>query len=161
MMLDIVPTATLSTTSKTTEYDVLILDDNDGNRMLLKFAMSLSNLSYVEVENGSMYRTAWAANKFTFAFLDIELPDMNGIEIAAEIRLQDPNVAIIMCSTNDDPNTVSKAVKAGADLFLVKPFQLDALLTLVKVMTPENLRTASQVLVVDNTGRVRWEPRTV
>ena len=141
------------------ERRALILDDNDANRLLLKFAMQMSNVEFVEAANGAAALTHWCPGSFSFAFLDIELPDINGLEVARRIRASDPDACIIMCSTNDDPHTISAAVEADCDLFLVKPFELDTLLTLVKEMDRSGLREAPRVLIVDNLGRRRWQAR--
>jgi CheY-like chemotaxis protein len=147
-----------SVTAKLSRH-TLILDDNDGNRMLLKFAMSLGKMSFDEATTGQEALDIWSKGKFAFAFLDIELPDISGLEVARRLRASDPNLTIIMCSTNDDPETITTAVKAGCDLFLVKPFQLDTLMTLVKVLVPGTLRRTTRILIIDNTARIRWENR--
>lgn len=139
----------------------LILDDNEGNRLLLRFAMQLSGVELAEAATGNAALEQWSPGLFSFAFLDIELPDINGLEVARRIRASDPDVCIVMCSTNDDPYTISTAVAADCDLFLVKPFQLDSLLNLVKNMDRTVLRQAPRVLVVDNMARQRWHTRTM
>src|SRR5947209_15299697 len=111
--------ATLLSTP-TIERRALILDDNDGNRMILKFAMQMSQVDFAEAATGQAALDLYKTNSFAFAFLDIELPDISGLEVAQKLREQDESLAIIMCSTNDDPTTITKAVDAGADMFLVK-----------------------------------------
>jgi len=137
----------------------LVLDDNDSNRALLKFVMQLSSLEIVEASTAKAALALWRPSEFSFAFLDIELPDINGLEVARQVRASDNGIAIVMCSTNDDPRTISTAVEAGCDIFLVKPFQLDTLMNLIKVMNRASLRATTKVLVVDNTARHRWELR--
>jgi len=141
------------------ERRALILDDNDGNRMILKFAMQMGKLEFAEAADAASALNMFTPGAFSVAFLDIELPDINGLEIAKRFRSQDAGIAIIMCSTNDDPVTISAAVKLGCDMFLIKPFQLDRLLALVKDIDRAALRAKRNVLIVDNTDRQRWEPR--
>lgn len=141
------------------ERRALILDDNDGNRMILKFAMQMGKLEFAEAADATSALKMLTPGAFSFAFLDIELPDINGLEIARRLRSQDDGIVIIMCSTNDDPATISTAVRSGCDMFLIKPFQLDKLLSLVKDMDRAALRLRPNVLIVDNNDRQRWEPR--
>jgi DNA-binding response OmpR family regulator len=143
----------------TYQHSALVLDDNDGNRALLNFVMKLSNLEITEASTAQAALAVWKPETFSFAFLDIELPDINGLEVARRIRASDNGVAIVMCSTNDDPVTINSAVEAGCDVFLVKPFQLDTLMNLVKVMNRGSLRATTKVLIIDNTARHRWELR--
>ncbi len=139
----------------------LILDDNDANRMLLKVAMQMAGIDNAEAGDGKSALNMWNPGAFAFAFLDIELPDINGIEVARRIREQDNGIGIIMCSTNDNPETVSNAVAAGCDMFFVKPFRLDVLISFLKVINRTTLRSNTRVLIVDNTGLPRWEARAV
>jgi two-component system, chemotaxis family, chemotaxis protein CheY len=60
-------------------------------------------------------------------FLDINLPDITGIETLAEILRIDPNAYIIMLSGNGSRENVMKAVQGGAKGFVGKPFTLDKL----------------------------------
>ena len=68
----------------------LILDDNEGNRVLLKFVMQMNHIENVEAENATSAFALWKPKEFSFIFLDIELPDMNGIEVAWRMRKEDP-----------------------------------------------------------------------
>lgn len=142
------------------ENRVLILDDDDANRLLLTVAVQMGGrLGYVEATTGGQALALWQPGKFAFAFLDIEVPDMTGLEVARQIREQDKGIVIVMCSANDDPLVVQMAVKVGADMFFVKPFQLETLLSTVKILNRAALRASSRVLIIDNTQRPRWEER--
>ncbi|MEP7288929.1 MAG: response regulator [Chloroflexota bacterium] len=141
------------------ERRALILDDNEGNRSLLKIAVQMGKLDVVETSSGIEACNLWQPFKFAFAFLDIELPDISGLEVARQIREADQGIAIVMCSANDDPETINSAVQVGCDLFLIKPFLLDTLTNLVKLMDRAALRALPRVLIVDNTSRHRWEEK--
>jgi DNA-binding response OmpR family regulator len=143
------------------ERRALVLDDNEGNRTLIKFVLQMHRIELAEAGTAKAALSLWRPYTFAFAFLDIELPDFSGLEVANIMRRNDEGVAIIMCSTNDEPHTVRTAVAAGCDLFLVKPFQLDSLISLIKMMERAQLRAAARVLVIDNTSRYRWEARPI
>lgn len=140
---------------------VLILDDNEGNRTLLKFVMQLNHIDHIEVENGMSALAAWQTGDFKFAFLDVELPDISGLEVARRIRATDKDIAIIVCTANDDPAIITAAVNAECDIIMIKPFQLDSLMNMTKMMDRASLRATPRVLIVDNTARPRWEARPV
>ncbi len=94
----------------TYERRALILDDNDGNRLLLKVVMQMNALEQAEAETAKAALALWKPGAFAYVFLDIELPDISGLEVARQIRASDDGVAIIMCSTNDEPKTISTAI---------------------------------------------------
>src|SRR5579859_3061730 len=87
------------------ERRFLILDDNDANRLLLKFAVQSVQATYIEAATAQQALDLCKPGQATFAFLDIELPDFSGLEVARRLREADDRLAIIMCSTNDDPLT--------------------------------------------------------
>ncbi len=55
-------------------------------------------------------------------FLDIIMPDINGLEVLRQIKEFDPNIKVIMVSVADDKETKDKARQLGADEFIKKPF---------------------------------------
>ncbi len=141
------------------ERRVLILDDNDGNRTLLNFVMQLNGIEHTEAATVPEVLRLWRPGVYSFAFLDIELPTGSGLDVARYMRTLDDGIAIIMCSTNDEPSIIEAAIEAGADLFIAKPFQIDMLMSFVKVMDRCTLRTTPNVLVVDNQARPHWHKR--
>ncbi|MBX3084986.1 MAG: response regulator [Anaerolineae bacterium] len=146
-----------------TDYEnrMLILDDNDHNRTLIKFAMQMAALRFDDAATGAEALRLFQQNKgcYSFAILDIMLPDMSGLEVARAIRQVDAGIALIMCSTNDESYSIEQAVRYDCDLYIVKPFQFDKLVSIARLMNRINLRTASQMMIIDNMGRTRWELR--
>ena len=65
--------------------------------------------------------------------MDIELPDMTGIEATRAIVEADPQIAVVMVSTFDDPERVEAAVNAGASGFLSKSVTPDALIACIRL----------------------------
>lgn len=63
--------------------------------------------------------------------MDVNMPDMDGIQATTAIMAQKPNIGVIMMSVLNEPDTLRRAMLAGAREFLVKPFSLDELLTSV------------------------------
>ena len=65
-------------------------------------------------------------------FLDIEMPEMDGIQALKKIKSTDPSAMIIMCSAMGQQAMVIESIQAGAKDFIVKPFQADRVLEAVK-----------------------------
>jgi CheY-like chemotaxis protein len=140
----------------------LILDDNEGNRTLIRLALQMATIPSDEVSTGEEALRLWAAQpgNYAFAVLDIELPDISGLAVARRIRQQDQGIVIIICSANDDPALIEEAVYLDCDIFIVKPFQFNTLASMAKLLDRATLRIASQMMIIDNTGQMRWEIRT-
>lgn len=63
--------------------------------------------------------------------MDVNMPDMDGIQATNAIMAQRPNIGVIMMSVLNEPDTLRRSMLAGAREFLVKPFSLDELLSSV------------------------------
>ena len=79
--------------------------------------------------------------------LDIELPDMNGLEVLTAIRKRDPEVTVVMITAYGTVERAVQAMKQGAYDFLPKPFEPDHLaLTVQKGLERERLKRAVEML---------------
>jgi len=156
------PTTTDATnfhTPRTYENTVLIVDDNDNNRFYLHFLMTKHKLVSVEASGGLQALELWKTGTFSFIFLDLEMPDINGLQVATQIRASDPGVAIIMCSANDDGPSITEAARCDCDMYIVKPLMINVLLELIPNMKREELRSLPTMTVIYNTGGRRQEVR--
>jgi len=123
---------------------VLLLEDV---RLIQKLITNfLGDLAVVDTaENGlSAMRMVQESIKkderYDVIFLDVLIPDLNGLQVLKEIRKAEAenNIApekrskIIMVSTITDENTVKKALAEGCDGYIAKPFSKDRLLTELK-----------------------------
>jgi len=66
--------------------------------------------------------------------LDVMLPLMNGFEVCKAIRLQDPDVPVLMLTARDEETEVVRGLKSGADGYMTKPFGIRELLARVEAM---------------------------
>jgi pilus assembly protein CpaE len=64
--------------------------------------------------------------------LDINMPDLDGIETAERLTRQAPAAAIVMMSVNGEADYVRRAMLAGARAYLIKPFSSDELFSIVR-----------------------------
>lgn len=65
-------------------------------------------------------------------FLDMVMPEKNGLETAKDIKQLHPQIKIIGCSTVDQEALIEKAHKLGFDAYLTKPFSKEQLVTSVQ-----------------------------
>ena len=112
---------------------VLIVDDAAFMRMMIKDILEKNGYEIAgEAANGAIAVEMYNKEKPDVVTMDITMPDMDAIEAVKNIRANDPNAKIIMCSAMGQQSMVMDAIKAGAKDFIVKPFQPDRVLEAVK-----------------------------
>lgn len=89
--------------------------------------------------------------EYDLMFLDIRMPDVNGMEVLKNIKLAYPHILVVMITAYGSVETAIEAMKSGADDFLIKPFDPDQLKLLIekllkqKKVVDENLSLRSQI----------------
>ncbi|MBI5959699.1 MAG: response regulator [Chloroflexi bacterium] len=111
---------------------VLILDDNADNRELLGFALMTGDYEIHKAELGKDAMQMVESTQFDLALLDVELPDIDGLDLAETMRTRYPDVGLIMLSANDNMDRLEKARRVGANAYVIKPFNLPELLKFLK-----------------------------
>ncbi len=107
---------------------VLLVDDNELNREIMKEILIDNGLIVEEADNGSEAAVAVTANEpgyYHFILMDIEMPVMDGYEATMKIRKLPnrirANIPIIALTANAVPENRERAAVVGMDDFLVKP----------------------------------------
>jgi two-component system chemotaxis response regulator CheY len=112
---------------------ILIVDDAKFLRETLKKILSNGHYSIVgEAKNGLEAVRLYKKLRPDLVIMDITMPEMSGIDAMKEIRKEDPDAKIIMCSAIGQQRVVFEAIEAGAKDFLVKPFDEMRVLQAVK-----------------------------
>lgn len=112
---------------------ILIVDDNANNRMVLKSLLDdfnkENNLSYSidECGNGLEALAKAQATPYDLIFMDIMMPEMDGIEATKKIREIDHDVMIIAVSAVDDDAKQKEILRNGAEDYVSKPIDADQL----------------------------------
>lgn len=125
--------------------DILIADDHrimvDGLYGILKDEKSIGEI-YTSYDGRDAVNQVMN-HAVDCAILDINMPVLNGIDAAKMIRQQKPHVKIIMVSMLCDSSIVGKALKAGADAFIIKNTGKEELLKAIsRVMKNEKYISA-------------------
>lgn len=106
-----------------TEPTVLIADDVAIMQQLL--ANSIRQLGFsriVACSNAREVEAAYAAGPIDLAFLDIQMPDKDGLAVLQELLAAQPGAYVIMVSGQGTLNTIQRAVALGARGFIMKPY---------------------------------------
>ena len=99
---------------------ILYAEDNESNSMLVKHI--LSDYQIVHVDNGKKAVEAMRNDWFDLVLMDIKMPEMNGLEAATAIRQFDKATPIIALSAYAYDSDRQKAIAAGCNDFITKPF---------------------------------------
>ncbi|MEG2381381.1 MAG: response regulator [Oscillospiraceae bacterium] len=120
---------------------IAICDDLAQEREKLKESLScfLKNSSVAEFENGNDLIEAHKKVKFDFIFLDILMPEINGIDTAAKIRESDTETPIVFVSTSEEFGVLSYRVLAFD--YILKPIDKNRLHETLKRFTNKNRKS--------------------
>ena len=99
---------------------ILYAEDNESNSMLVKHI--LSDYQIVHVDNGKKAVEAMRNDWFDLVLMDIKMPEMDGLQAASAIRQFDKATPIIALSAYAYDSDKQKAIAAGCNDFITKPF---------------------------------------
>ncbi len=112
---------------------ILLVDDAVFMRMMLKNTLTQAGYTdLIEAEDGVKAVEAYTAEKPDLVFMDITMPNKDGLETLKEIKAMDPGATIVMCSAMGQETMVMDSIKSGAKDFIVKPFKPERVLSTVK-----------------------------
>ncbi len=105
---------------------IMLVDDAAFMRMMIKNALSQNGYSdFVEAKDGAEAVTKYTEEKPDMVFMDITMPNMDGLQALKKIREGDPSAKVVMCTAMGQESMVVDAIKSGAKDFIVKPFNAD------------------------------------
>ena len=131
---------------------ILVVEDDPSVRNLITTTLKTNDYRYVVAPNGSTAITEATSHNPEIILLDLGLPDMDGVQVIQTVRSWS-NVPIIVISARSEDNDKIKALDAGADDYLTKPFSVEELLARLRVtqrrlaMMTAEMATASSVFV--------------
>lgn len=112
--------------------EILVVDDSKVMReMLIACLRGQSGLSFTQANSGLEAIEQLSLKPFDLLLLDLNMPDIGGIEVVQFVRSQDrlKNIPIIIVTTRGDESSRDQALKSGATRFLTKPFSPELIQT--------------------------------
>ena len=114
--------------------DILIIDDHqvvlDGISTILKKQKGID--SVIAVSNGTEGLKKIETGNFDLLLLDINMPEINGIDLCLKIKKKHPKMPILALSMHHEPAIIQRMMKAGANGYLLKDSGSDELLNAIK-----------------------------
>lgn len=116
-------------------YRILVADDEPIERQVINkkiLGFFPDQVSVFMAENGIEAVNAFEANDCQIAILDIEMPGMNGLDAAAQIRKKHPDCSIIFLTAFDEFNYAKRAIEVRALDYLLKPGSDEDLINVIE-----------------------------
>ena len=112
--------------ANTSDYSILAVDDTDIILELLKNQLENEGYHVATALNGDAAKKLLAKATFDLIMLDIEMPDISGVELLKFIRAEgnNMNTPVIMLTAQNDPNSVKECLGNGAKDYVLKPFNM-------------------------------------
>ncbi|MGC2484911.1 MAG: response regulator transcription factor [Acidimicrobiales bacterium] len=123
----------MSTTSLPNSY-VAIVDDDSAIRSALGRALRMENYDVELFEDGATALKSIQLRAPDALVLDLQLPDIDGLEVCRRIRRSGDTTPILMLTARNAVNDRVEGLDVGADDYLVKPFDLAELLARLRAL---------------------------
>ena len=107
---------------------VLIVDNNQHITRILKEVFTQQNHQVTIAVSISEALTLIDENEFDIAFIDLELPDGDGLNVVCYLKEKSPTTVASIVSGNSDINRAIESIKAGVFRYLKKPFDIDEIM---------------------------------
>jgi DNA-binding NarL/FixJ family response regulator len=114
-----------------------------------------------EAGNGVEAVDAFERHRPEVTLLDLRMPAMEGVEVVRQIRLRDPNARVIVLTTFDTDDEISRALKAGAKAYVLKDISAEGLVSCIRdVLAGKTyLAPAAAAKLAEGVSRVQLTPR--
>lgn len=102
---------------------IMLVDDAAFMRMMIKNTLTQQGYTdIVEAQDGAEAVTKFGEENPDLVFMDITMPNMDGLQALKKIKENHPGARIVMCTAMGQETMVLDAIKSGAQDFIVKPF---------------------------------------
>lgn len=117
---------------------ILVVEDDNGINNMLNELLTTRGFNVTSAFSGTE-ALLYVKNESPQAIiLDLMLPGMNGEDLLLKVKAINPGISVIIASAKDDVNTRVNLLRAGADDFIVKPFDTEELLARLEAVLRRN-----------------------
>jgi DNA-binding response OmpR family regulator len=116
---------------------VLVVEDDKLIQNLMSTTLDIHNYRYLTASTASDALMQITSHNPDVIFLDLGLPDMDGVDLIRKIRTWSVTPIIVISARSEDSDKI-EALDAGADDYLTKPFSVDELLARLRVTISDN-----------------------
>ena len=142
---------------------ILIVDDDEDIRELLKYNLERDNHTVRAVENGLKCLEAVASEKPDLILLDVMMPQMDGIEVCEQLKANEAYNSILICfltARNEDYSQIA-GLEAGGDDYVSKPIKPKVLISRINALLRRLDLNKSKDIIDTCTVKINRENYTV
>jgi DNA-binding response OmpR family regulator len=115
---------------------VLIVDDNKLICLGLGGTLAMRKIAHHAVGDGKNALSEVRGTFYDLVFLDIHLPDANGLDLMREIRRISPDTKVVILSSDGSEDNIRQALAAGALRFMEKPYDNAGVMEVLEAALP-------------------------
>ena len=113
---------------------ILIIEDDDGMRALLKDVLEEEGFQADSASNGLAGLQKLREGRFDLVITDIHMPGLTGLDILPGIKKLQPSVPVIVITAFGSSGVYRRSIQRGASAYLEKPIRIDRLKALIHEM---------------------------
>lgn len=127
-------------TGDSPKQKVLVVDDEPTLRLGFAYALAGRTTSVETAASGRLALERLADSHYDIMFLDLRMPEMDGLGVIENLRGEGNNIPIVLCSAALSPSAAMRAIRHGVVHFLLKPVRpVDLRQVMASILQPENL----------------------
>ena len=116
------------------QFSVLVVDDEPSLRKVIRASLAAKGFAVEEAGNGSEAVGIVQQRPFDLVLLDVNMPGISGVETCRRIRALAPHTGIVMVTVRDSEDDKVRALEAGADDYVTKPFHFRELVARLRAV---------------------------
>jgi two-component system KDP operon response regulator KdpE len=137
------------------QNSVLVVDDEPALRKALRTSLIASGFAVEEARDGEEALLTARRHSFDLVLLDINMPGINGIDACRRMRGISPRAGIVMVTVRDSEDDKVRALEAGADDYVTKPFKLRELTARLRAVLRRTRGADAEPASVLHAGRLK------
>jgi two-component system chemotaxis response regulator CheY len=122
---------------------ILIVDDSETIRQRVAAALEQAGFPTLTARDGIEGLVAAQKEAPAMVILDVNMPRMNGLDMLESLDVKSSGLAVLLLTTEVQPSLMARAKKAGAKGWMVKPVNLEQLVTTVRKVIEQSPAAAS------------------
>src|SRR5690348_12933693 len=115
-----------------TQPHILVADDERSIRLMLETGLTLNGFRVTSARTGREALEAASSGHFDAILSDIYMPDGGGLDLVESLRAVDTGIPIVLMTAQGSLKVAVEAVERGATDFIGKPFEISAVVALLK-----------------------------
>lgn len=126
---------------------VLVVDDESSARGALEKLLTQDGYAVQGACDGAAALALFAETPFDVVVTDLNMPNVDGVELLKRLRSQDADLPVILCTASNDVSAAVAAMREGADDYLAKPIDIEALtLSIERALERRELKVETENL---------------